>query len=235
MPIRTLKAYIHQLVNCSEGARMQQVIGRPRGGSDARARLIAAALSLFGDRGYRKVSTRELAREAEVDAALIRYYFGSKSGLFKQMLRETMAPVLEQFRALSVGRTPEDIAGLMDVYYRVIAPNPRLPRLVMHILHEGEESEPHQIVLELFQEIIELGRRWFGEVLANSGHLNEEVDPDLARLSFVSLMVFPMIAPPVLVKQFGVTHDPTVLSSLARHNESVLKRGLFRLKPGNEA
>ncbi|MEE2028931.1 hypothetical protein DIKCMJMK_02814 [Shewanella oneidensis] len=78
-----------------------QAAGRPKGNSDARQRLITAAVILFSERSYPTVSTREIAREAEVDAAPIRYYFGSKAGLFEQMVRETLAPVLMRQFGLS--------------------------------------------------------------------------------------------------------------------------------------
>lgn len=45
--------------------------GRPKGDSDARARLIAAAIECFTEQGYQAVSTRSIARTAGVDAAMI--------------------------------------------------------------------------------------------------------------------------------------------------------------------
>ena len=43
-----------------------------------------AALTLFSTIGYDKVSLRAIAREADVDPALIHHYFSSKSDLFAQ-------------------------------------------------------------------------------------------------------------------------------------------------------
>ncbi|MFV0509519.1 MAG: TetR/AcrR family transcriptional regulator, partial [Shewanella algae] len=77
---------------------MNATAGRPKGHSGARDALIEAARSCFTLKGYERVSTRELARKAGVDAAMIRYYFGSKAGLFEAMVRDTIAPVLEAFK-----------------------------------------------------------------------------------------------------------------------------------------
>lgn len=205
---------------------MAVVPGRPKGDSDARARLIATALELFSRRSFQTVSTRELAREAGVDAALIRYYFGSKAGLFEQMVRETLAPLVARFRQLAGEPAPNDLNDVMRTYYRIMAPNPVLPRLLLRVLQEGDGSEPYPIVLSVFNDMIQLSRQWLTRSLVDSGRLWPGMDPELARLSIVSLMVFPLIAPPVLMRQFGVTLAEENLNQLVEHHIGVLHHGI---------
>ncbi len=56
--------------------------GRRPGRVDTRASILAAALSLFSEMGYEKVSLRAVARAADVDPALIHHYFTNKADLF---------------------------------------------------------------------------------------------------------------------------------------------------------
>lgn len=49
--------------------------------------LLTAAQQLFAERGYERVTTREIAERAGVDASLIARYFGSKAGLYLAALR----------------------------------------------------------------------------------------------------------------------------------------------------
>lgn len=58
--------------------------GRRPGRADTKATIRRAALMLFSTIGYDKVSLRAIAREADVDPALIHHYFASKSDLFAQ-------------------------------------------------------------------------------------------------------------------------------------------------------
>lgn len=53
----------------------------PPRGEETRAALAAAALKLFGDKGFDATSTREIAAEAGVNIAMIAYHFGGKEGL----------------------------------------------------------------------------------------------------------------------------------------------------------
>lgn len=212
----------------------ERAAGRPKGDSDARNRLINSALVLFGANSFAQVSTRELARHAEVDAAMIRYYFGSKLGLFESMVRETLAPVLSSLKNIPAAAAPQDLASLMQTYYQVMAPNPALPRLIVRVLHEPEQSEQQRILLDVFSQIMDLSRQWLAQGLVKTGRLREGVNPELARLSLISLMVFPLIAPPVLIKQFGVDISPDILSDLVQHNVGVLQQGLLQPRAQEE-
>lgn len=56
--------------------------GRPRGGSNARDRIIVAATEEFGELGYDGATMRGIAGRAGVDSALLHHYFGTKADLF---------------------------------------------------------------------------------------------------------------------------------------------------------
>lgn len=58
--------------------------GRRPGNSGTREAILRAALTLFSRDGYDKVSLRAIAREADVDPALIHHYFDSKAELFSR-------------------------------------------------------------------------------------------------------------------------------------------------------
>lgn len=67
--------------------------GRPRAGeSDARERIIAAAIAEFGDHGYDGATMRAIAARAGVDAALLHHYFGTKADLFGEAVGAPMRP-----------------------------------------------------------------------------------------------------------------------------------------------
>lgn len=259
---------------------MKATAGRPKGHSGARDALIEAARSCFTVKGYERVSTRELARKAGVDAAMIRYYFGSKAGLFEAMVRDTIAPVLEAFKHYNAAQShqsasegsanspepsnsrlelgnnslepskmsldsskkrPEPGFGgpfeLMQVYYRAMAANPALPGLIIQVLNHREGSEAFDALASVFSDMLSRSRLWIRQLGQHQG-LNPNLDPTLARLSFVSLMVFPLIAPAHLMRDFGVELNETWLKQLAEHNVKVLHQGLLRqdiaANPGSE-
>ncbi|MFG2016750.1 TetR/AcrR family transcriptional regulator [Actinomadura geliboluensis] len=72
--------------------------GRRPGPSDTRALILGAATARFTSRGYEATSMRQIAADADVDPALVRYFFGTKEKLFA----ETAAAVIRPDRAVSI-------------------------------------------------------------------------------------------------------------------------------------
>lgn len=59
---------------------------RPRNATETRAALLAAARLRFARDGYEATNLRDIAADAEVNVALIARYFGSKEGLFHDVI-----------------------------------------------------------------------------------------------------------------------------------------------------
>lgn len=54
--------------------------------ADSRGRILRAAVTLFARQGYGNTGLRELAAAADVNLAMINYFFGSKKALLKEIL-----------------------------------------------------------------------------------------------------------------------------------------------------
>jgi TetR/AcrR family transcriptional regulator, regulator of cefoperazone and chloramphenicol sensitivity len=52
-------------------------------GDETRQRIIDSAIQLFGERGFKNASTRDIAAAAGVNAPALQYYFENKEGLYK--------------------------------------------------------------------------------------------------------------------------------------------------------
>ena len=76
-----------------------------------RARLLKAAEELFGERGFKKVTVREICRAAKANVASVNYYFGDKLGLYREVLQSAidgMRATNDHARAEGKGRPPEE-------------------------------------------------------------------------------------------------------------------------------
>ncbi|KRD23549.1 MULTISPECIES: TetR family transcriptional regulator [unclassified Streptomyces] len=98
---------------------MNKSRGRPRGGSDAKERILAAAKTAFLRHGYHATTMRAVASAAGVDPALISYHFGSKQGLFGGAMALGISPGQVMARVLEgdPGQMPEQIVrAVLDVW-----------------------------------------------------------------------------------------------------------------------
>lgn len=200
--------------------------GRPRGNSagDVRERLLSAARELFLRYGYRAVSSRQIGAAAGVNFALIRYYFGGKPGLYREILKEVIPPQLAQLQELTGAQHVPRVQDLLNNIVRVWARNPwlagfllrevLLPDAPMRAMFSKEFPERLAPVLE------QAVRSEIG-----AGTMREELDPKLLALSVVSLAVFPFLAAALTTRVFGVRHDEEFIERLLAHTQALLARG----------
>jgi AcrR family transcriptional regulator len=64
-------------------------------GEETRARIVTAALRLFGQRGFDGASTRDIATAAGVNAPALQYYFDNKEGVFVACVEHIVKRVWE--------------------------------------------------------------------------------------------------------------------------------------------
>ncbi|WP_028110414.1 TetR/AcrR family transcriptional regulator [Ferrimonas futtsuensis] len=207
---------------------MANKLGRPVGESNARELLIEAARDLFSELPYEKVSTRKVAERAGVNASLIRYYFSNKWGLFEAMMQETVQPVFDKAIKARQGEDFSSLSEMFRTYYRVMSKSPSFPKLMYRLL--SMDGRDGQVVhaYSMIEKGLGLGEKPLMQAMADNGDLKPGIDPTMARLSLMSLMVFPFVAPPKMLQLHGITLDEEFIERLAEHNLALLEAGLLR-------
>jgi TetR/AcrR family transcriptional regulator, regulator of cefoperazone and chloramphenicol sensitivity len=86
-------------------------MAQPARGRDieTKERLLEAGARLFAERGFAKVTVRDICRRARANVAAINYHFGGKTGLYEAVLQKaihTMQGMTVEARAAGDGRTP---------------------------------------------------------------------------------------------------------------------------------
>ena len=108
--------------------------------SEARSRIIKAAVALFARQGFHGTSTREIARLADVSEVTIFRYFECKDNIFWSALQSSFSaikPRLKSFGRSSAGETPEIILPeIVSLLVDVATFSPELVRLIAVALLE---------------------------------------------------------------------------------------------------
>ncbi|PMK11279.1 TetR/AcrR family transcriptional regulator [Vibrio splendidus] len=201
--------------------------GRPQQNLDVRQLLIEHARDLFVVQPYDKVSTRLIADRAGVNIAMIRYYFGSKAGLFEAMLRETLRPMQLQMQRLVEESSHENFLDLMRTYYKEMVKVPKFPRLIAQVMNMPPSEVQRELLEKVFLDVAKPAQDVIFEQLVAQGVLRKEMDPKLCRVSYISLMVFPFIAPPPLLAIHGIEINEEFLNRLIEHNIQLMTEGFI--------
>src|SRR5437867_8466493 len=84
---------------------------RTRADQETRERLLLAAQRLFADRGFRKVTVREICRDARANVAAVNYHFGDKLGLYREALQaaiDVLRATTDAAREAGAGQSAEE-------------------------------------------------------------------------------------------------------------------------------
>lgn len=186
-------------------------------------RLLDAARQCFLTDEYHQVSTRTIAEQADANVAMIRYYFGNKEGLYEEMIRTTLEPLLEVLD----GPMLNSAGGLKDyleLYYRTMSTQPEFPKLILKVLALNQGPGRRFI-----QQLLERGRSRGSKKVATlqaTGQIEAGINPDIVRLAFVSLAMMPMLLKDFFEEQIGQPLDEEFLQQLAAFNGHLLEAGL---------
>lgn len=132
----------------------QRPRGRRPGTSDTRKKIADAAQHLFAEGGYDAVSVRSIAVAADVDPAMILYFFGSKRQLFESLVQLPVAP------AVALEMLAEGVDGLG---YRIarfvvdhLGTSDHRERIVSLLRTAGTDADAAQVLRERYlRELLE--------------------------------------------------------------------------------
>jgi AcrR family transcriptional regulator len=148
---------------------MSDVAPRTQEGTGARERLLEAAAALIIERESIEISLADIAAKANLNSALVKYYFGSKTGLLVALLQRDAARALasmEELLSLNISAGDKmrlHLRGIMNTYKR----SPYLNRLLHALLHGPEESVRQEVHRLMVQPVFNCQRHILAEGVAS--------------------------------------------------------------------
>ena len=166
--------------------------------------ILDAAIRCFASTGYAATTIKDLASEAQVNSALLYYYFVDKQTLY----RETLRHVAQRLSSSAGRRLDDDLAPdeairrFVQQQAEFLIANPHVPRLMLREMleHAGRHAEAAIVSLigGVFKTLCDVIRR--GQ---EQGIFRADVDPKYAAVSTVSLVAYFVIARPVVGVALG--------------------------------
>jgi AcrR family transcriptional regulator len=167
----------------------------PHDAANTRTAILEAAAALYAEHGFDGTTTADIALRARANKAMIHYHFGTKDGLYREILAtgvESLATAVASVR--NAGDPPEEqLRGAIHAWVGVASRHPHLPMLLMREFLSGGAHLDDALLprfLSVFgniREILEEGirKRRF-----------RRIDPFLTHLSLGGSIVFFFVSMP---------------------------------------
>lgn len=116
---------------------------------DLKDALLAAALELFGEKGFEGASLGMIAERADTDTALSRYYFGSKLGVWKaaiDFLTSELGSEVQEIMQQAPESAVEQLKAIIRWFIKMSAERPYLSRII--VFEGGSNKERAAYITE---------------------------------------------------------------------------------------
>jgi TetR/AcrR family transcriptional regulator len=199
----------------------------PRGDADrTRSKLVDATDALLIERPGKTPTVAELCARAEVNVAMVKYCFGSKSGLLDAVLERALERLAGEVERLArSGLRPEEqlrrhVSEIVRNYVR----HPYVNRLMTQRLMLAEPEAVDRISRSFAIPV-----RAFYERLLADGHEQEgwrEIDSTLFFFSVVGVCEFLFSARPLLERAYGERIDAELVERYGAHVAELVLNGV---------
>lgn len=198
----------------------------------AEDKIKAAALQVFLQKGYANCTSREIAREAGMNVALVNYYFRSKSKLFAIVFESVMNDFMHSMVQVFSSDLPirSKIELLIAREYEFLALHPEIPNFVLSEIERNPNSMDE--IKPMLSVILKSGVLEEVELLQKKGEMRS-IDMVSITLLLMSNCQFPFMAKKLVHAIHGIelsAYD----NQLQNHREHVVQMILNYLFP-NEA
>jgi TetR/AcrR family transcriptional regulator, regulator of cefoperazone and chloramphenicol sensitivity len=186
---------------------------------ETRDRLLKAAEAMFADRGFKRVTVREICRAARANVAAVNYHFGDKLGLYRDVVQSAIASMrnlTEDARAAGEGQPPDEKLRrfLVIFLHRLLTPG----RETMYRLIQREMNDPTPVLDEVVEHGVRPRVAYLSEIVAEiigCDVSDPRVLPCAASIQAQSVSYMPN----PIAERLGLRFDPTPanIDGVARH------------------
>ena len=142
---------------------------------DNKSKIIETALKLFSEKGYEAVGVQEIVEQIRITKPTLYYYFGSKLGLFQEIIKQKSDDFISRLKVEAVykGDLPLILNNITRLYFDFANNNKEYYRMLLGMSFGPPESEASQEVLKLFEKQFDIINNLFIECVKDHGNMRD--------------------------------------------------------------
>jgi len=195
--------------------------------------ILNTAIKEFSEKGFSGARVEEIAKKANVNKAMIFYYFNSKENLYKMILKNALYGLFVQIKdIIKPDLKPEKfLEKIPEIYINYFANNREFIKIILRALIDNEESIKDTI-REIYRENKIDTRFQYKELFKNwsdKGIISETSNIDFF-MNIISLAIFSFIGKPIaeIILNKDIKENDEYYKNRINSIKRLLKRGLLK-------
>jgi len=196
---------------------------------DKKEQIIDAAIELFAQKGFEGTSIRDLAAKADVNVAMVNYYFGSKEKLFEALVEMKAASGRGMLESVlnDTKLTPlEKIDRVIDSYIERLFHN----RLFHRVIHQELMLNQREMLQQIIADILYPNTLIIRQIIEDGIKKKDfkKVDVDLTITSLIGtinqVLLSKKMCLKMLNKESGYVpyEDPVFIKRMSVHLKQIM-------------
>jgi AcrR family transcriptional regulator len=193
-------------------------------------RILDAAKKVFHIKGFDGARMQEIADVAGVNKSLVHYYFRSKDKIFQAVFEDAFSKLIARLNEIFISELSFQvkIETFLSYYITFLSQNSYLPLFILNGLYE----KPEQITKILEKHRLSPDQLMSKIRMQVKDELNLDIDPIHIYINILSLIVFPVIARPLIQTILGYSDDQ--LSTFYQERKNVVPDFILNALKGYE-
>jgi AcrR family transcriptional regulator len=154
--------------------------------TDKKEHIMNIAIELFAEKGFEGTSIRDLATRADVNVAMVNYYFGSKDKLFEAIVEykaSFMRGKMDEIEADTKMSEIEKIDLIIENYVAKVLSNAAFHRILYQELLMGDREAMHKGIVQVFMRNIKTIRNIIEQGVKKK--VFKKIDPELTMATLI--------------------------------------------------
>lgn len=195
---------------------------------EPRLRILETAEALFANRGFEGVSIREIADQAKVNSAMIYYYFGNKTGLYRGIIEKALEELTDRLtQSIKEGKDPvERLTRYLNSHIAFLRLKSKTAQIIFQVIYSSE-AQVDLLVEQYWSKHFLMVEQILKEGIA-AGFFRP-VDTRLATITLRGMILWYFLAAPIVSRYPGMEGYPQQFDDqLADHTLNLFLQGIMR-------
>lgn len=182
-----------------------------------RENILLVAEQLFAELGYEGTSTRQISKEAGANMSMINYYFGSKEGVFMEIVSNRIKDFNLQLKSINEDQVPniDKLLRVVEGYAKRILTNIPFHRMMQRELSLAQRPEMFSTIKEAMIANIDVIENIVNDGIASGQFRKVDVRMLIATIigTITNVVTFPFKIDPDLKLDLTNQKDLAIIST----------------------
>ncbi|WP_046756018.1 TetR/AcrR family transcriptional regulator [Kordia jejudonensis] len=189
-------------------------------------KILQQARKIFIKNGYAGTRMQAIADAANINKAMLHYYFRNKDMLFLKILESSVTLMASNIIPALIGKKPviEKLENLVHIHINTTIENPHIPMFILSEMTRGQKNFQVQLKSKMMEN---------GVLFSFMNQIQKEQDVGILKqippkhviLTVMSLLTFPFLAKPVFTNLLEI---PETEYTSMMHERKIIVMNILR-------